>query len=219
MFRRSPRAVLLWTAAVLVAVVTAVLVAGTLSSLRHQDAAYGRLHPVLVARRDLPVGTRVHRADVSVRRVRGEAPAADPLTAAARAAGRVVRVPVLRGSVLTARHLAAPGRTGTGATVPAGRRAVRLVVEHGLRPAPGDLVDVLATFDPQTLGDDQDPTVLVAAAVPVLAVDDRAGTSDTVGVTVLVTPRQAGRLAFSSAAGTIALALAPPEAAAVAAAG
>jgi hypothetical protein len=38
------------------------------------------------------------------------------------------------------------------------------------------------------------------------------GASDTVGVTVLVTPTQAKRLAFASAAGTLAIAVAPPEA-------
>ena len=97
--------------------------------------------------------------------------------------------------------------------MPAGRRAVRLVVEHGLRPDVGDLVDVLATFDPQTLGDDGDPTIVVAPAVTVLAVDAAGDAGDSVAVTVLVSPRQSTRLAFAAAAGTISLALAPPEAA------
>jgi len=89
---------------------------------------------------------------------------------------------------------------------------VRLVVEHGLRPAVGDLVDVLATFDPETIGDG-DPTIVVAPAVTVLAVDDATDAGDTVAVTVLVTPHQSTRLAFAAAAGTISLALAPPESA------
>ena len=95
--------------------------------------------------------------------------------------------------------------------MPAGQRAVRLVVEHGLRPDVGDLVDVLATFDPETIGDG-DPTIVIAPAVTVVAVDAAADTGDTVAVTVLVTPRQSTRLAFAAAAGTIGLALAPPEA-------
>ncbi|MGZ4676044.1 MAG: Flp pilus assembly protein CpaB [Acidimicrobiia bacterium] len=214
MFRRSPRATALWAGAALVAVLTAVLVVDTLGSLRHQDQAFGRLHPVVVARHDLPVGTRLRAADLGTRRIRGEAPEPDALTARRDALGRVVRVPLLRGTTLTTRHLADAHRAGLGAVVPAGLRAIRLVVEHGLRPQVGDLVDVLATFDPQTLGDDQDPTILVAPAVPVLGVDTAATGGDTVAVTVLVTPRQAARLAFSTASGTLALALAPPEAAA-----
>ena len=127
--------------------------------------------------------------------------------------GRVVRVPLLRDATITARHLTASRRGSLGDAIPAGRRAVRLVVEHGVRPQPGDLVDVLATFDPQTLGDGEDPTILIAPAVPVVTAET-TDAADTVAVTVVVTPRQAGRLAFSAAAGTISLALAPPEAAA-----
>jgi Flp pilus assembly protein CpaB len=54
---------------------------------------------------------------------------------------------------------------------------------------------------------------VVAPAAPVLAVDEVTGGSDTMGVTVLVTTRQASRLAFSAATGSVSLALAPPEAA------
>jgi Flp pilus assembly protein CpaB len=212
MLRRSPRAALAWAAAAVVALVTATTVLGTLSSLRHQDAAFGALHRVVVARRDLAVGTRIGAADLSTRRIRGEAPERDALTAA-QAVGQVVRVPLLRGATVTGRHVVASARTGLGAVVPAGRRAVRLVVEHGLRPQVGDVVDVLATFDPATVGGNGDPTIVLAPAVPVVAVDAAGDAGDTVAVTVLVTPRQSTRLAFATNAGTITLALAPPEAA------
>ena len=212
MFRRSPRAALLWIGAALVAVVTAITVIGSVSSLRHQDSAFGRLHSLVVARRDLRVGTRVATGDLTARRVRGEAPAPDTITRASDAVGRTVRSPLLRGDAVTARHLAPGRRSALSGIVPTGHRAVRLVIEHGLRPAVGDVVDVLATFDPATLGDGGDPTVLIAPAVPVLAVDAAEASGDTVGVTVLVTPRQASRLAFSASMGTLSLALAPPEA-------
>ena len=212
MLRRSPRTTLAWLAAAVVAVATAGTVVNLLASLQHQDEAYGALHPIAVARRDLGVGTRVTAADVGERRIRGEAPEADALTARD-AVGRIVRVPLLRGATVTGRHVAVARRDGLGGVVPAGRRAVRLVVEHGLRPRVGDLVDVLATFDPQTLGDDGDPTIVVAPAVAVLAVDAAADSGDSVAVTVLVSPEQSTRLAFAAAAGTISLALAPPEAA------
>ncbi|MBK5289046.1 MAG: Flp pilus assembly protein CpaB [Acidimicrobiia bacterium] len=213
MFRRSPRTAMLWAAAALVAVVTATTVIGTLSSLRHQDQAFGALSPIVVARRDLPVGTRLTHRDLAVRQLRGESPDSDALSTTAAAEGRTLTTPLLRGGVLTRRHLAAADRSGLGAVIPRNRRAVRLVVEHGVQPAVGDLVDVLATFDPATLGDGGDPTIVVAAAVPVLTVEPGTDAGDTVAITVLVTPRTARRLAFSSATGTLSLSLAPPEAA------
>ncbi len=73
MLRRSPRAVLLWTAAVIVALVTAGYVANILVSLRHQDEAFGQVHTVVVASRDLPLGRRVRAGDLADRHVRGEA--------------------------------------------------------------------------------------------------------------------------------------------------
>jgi Flp pilus assembly protein CpaB len=211
MFRRSPRAALAWAAAAVVAAVTAATVVSLLTSLRHQDQAFGALHPVAVARRDLAVGTRVTAADLTRRRIRGEAPEPDALTTR-QAVGRVVRVPMLRGATVTARHLVRTARDGLGGAVPPGQRAVRLVVEHGLRPQVGDLVDVMATFDPETLGDSDDPTIVLAPAVTVVAVDTTGDGGDTVAVTVLVTPHQAIRVAFATVAGTISLALAPPEA-------
>jgi Flp pilus assembly protein CpaB len=88
-----------------------------------------------------------------------------------------------------------------------------------VRPRPGDPVDLYATFDPQTIGEDTEPTLTIAHAVPVTAVDfaDAGAGGEpgaAIGVTVLVTSEEAKRLAFADAAGTIALSIAPPEAAA-----
>ncbi len=219
MLRRSPRAVLLWTAAVIVALVTAGYVANILVSLRHQDEAFGRVHTVVVASRDLPLGRRVRVGDLADRHVRGEADEPGALTRRAAALGRVVVVPLLRGAVITNRNLAAHRRDGRDGTVPAGLRSMRVVIEGGVRPRPGDPVDIYATFDPQTVGADAEPTLTVASAVPVIAVDTDDGTSvdghgAAIGVTVLVAPDAAKRLAFATAAGTLALAIAPPESAA-----
>jgi Flp pilus assembly protein CpaB len=218
MLRRSPRAVLLWTAAVIVALVTAGYVANILVSLRHQDVAFGRVHTVVVASRDLPLGRRVRAGDLADRHVRGETAGVGSLTSRASAVGRVVAVPLLRGAVVTHRNLAAHGRDGRDGTVPAGLRSMRVVIEGGVRPRPGDPVDIYATFDPQTVGEDTEPTLTVAHAVPVIAVDTDDGTSAdghsaSIGVTVLVSPDEAKRLAFATAAGTLAIAIAPPESA------
>ena len=220
MLRRSPRAVLLWTAAALVSLATAFAVGNTLVSLKHQDQEFGRVHVVVVATHDLTLGTRVRSTDLRARRVRGgQEPGA--LGATADAVGHVVSVPVLEGAVLTARHLAPRTRDGRDGVVPAGMRAMRVVLEHTTRPEPGDTVDLLATFDPAIVGPSSDPTLAVAEAVTVIAVDD-AGSGETgadaggaLGVTVLVRPEQARRLAFAAATGTLALSVAPPEAARV----
>jgi len=210
MLRRSPRALLLWAAAAIVAVATAAYVADVLVSLRHQDQAFGRVHAVVVAARDLPLGRRIRAADLTDRQVRGDRGAVDALTRPGRAVGRVVAVPLLRGAVVTDRHLATTRRDGRDGSVPPGLRSMRVVIEGGVRPQPGDPVDIYATFDPQTIGSDVEPTLTVAHAVPVVAVDRTDAT--TTGVTVLVTPGEAKRLAFATAAGTLAIAVAPPEA-------
>src|SRR5215207_2832649 len=142
MLRRSPRALLLWVAAAVVAVATAAYVADVLVSLRHQDEAYGRVRPVVVAARDLPLGHRVRAADLAARH--------------------------LRGALVTARHLTPPRRDGRDGTVPAGLRSMRVEVEGGVQPEPGDPVDIYATFDPQTVGEGVEPTLTLADAVPVV---------------------------------------------------
>jgi Flp pilus assembly protein CpaB len=219
MLCRSPRAALLGVAAVVVAVATAAYVADVLASLRHQDAEFGRVGTVVVAARDLALGHRVRPADLATRRVRGRPGEPHALTRVPTGLGRVVAVPVLRGAVVTTRHLAPARRDGRRGgrrgVVPAGRRAMRVAIDGGVRPQPGDPVDLYATFDPQAIGAAVEPTLTVARGVPVVAVD-RAGTTTgggeaTVGVTVLVTPEEARRLAFATAAGTLALAIAPPE--------
>ena len=134
MLRRSPRAVLLWAAAAIVAVATAAYVADILVSLRHQDQAFGPVHTVVVATRDLPLGRRLHARDLTDRRVRGEAqePRRARRADGPRSAGWS-RCPLLRGAVVTDRHLAAHRRNGRDGTVPAGRRAMR-VVDRWRRP-------------------------------------------------------------------------------------
>ena len=67
MSRRSPRAVLLWLGAVLVAVVTAALVATDLAALHRRANSLGAPRLVAVAVRDLSVGSTIERGDVRSR--------------------------------------------------------------------------------------------------------------------------------------------------------
>jgi len=89
MSRRSTRAVLLWLGAVLVAVVTAALVATDLAALHRRAHSLGSTRPVAVATRDLPLGSTIDRGDVRARSVHRSQLPSGALSPGA-AGGRVV---------------------------------------------------------------------------------------------------------------------------------
>jgi Flp pilus assembly protein CpaB len=212
MLRRSPRTVLLRAAALVVAVATAVWVARAMGELDRKQEALGRAWPTVVARTDLPAGSRIRAADVVRRTVRGVTPQPAALTRVGDAVGRVVTVPVLRGATVTARNLASRTRDGSDGVVPPGQRAMRVSVPGALAPAVGDAVDAYVTFPSDAVPADVDPTLTVAAGVRVIDVDrDRGAREQSVAVTVLVTEPEAKRLAYATANGMLALAVVPPE--------
>jgi Flp pilus assembly protein CpaB len=212
--RRSPRALALWGAAAVVAVVTAAVVAGDLAALHRRAADLGPEVDAVVATRDLPVGRVVTARDLATRPVRRSQLPSGVITGRAAAVGRVVAVPVLDGAYLVQRALAPARRTGLDGVVPTGMRAMRVVVTDALAPRPGAAVDVLATYDPSSSGS-EGGTVVVAAGVTVLGTDRRGGAgtgrTGTAGVTLLVDPDQAAALADAQANGVVTLALVPPE--------
>jgi pilus assembly protein CpaB len=195
------------------------MVAVDLASLHRRAATLGPQRAVVIAAHDLPLGATLRRSDLSATRMYSSlAPhgASNDLSALV---GRVVAVPVLSGEPVLARHLAPAPRTGLDGVVPAGNRAVRVVTDDGLRPRPGDVVDVLVSLDPSIVvrGGGGEGAATVARAARVLAVDDGGGgtgkNAGGVGVTLLVTETEARAIAFASANGSMMLALAPPEAA------
>src|SRR5258707_9685665 len=98
--RRSPRVLLAWFAAVVVALTTARVVGGDLAVLHRRAASLGPQVSVLVATHDLELGQTISARDVHREsRYRREAPR-EALRSAASAVGRVVIVPVLRGGML-----------------------------------------------------------------------------------------------------------------------
>ncbi len=219
MLRRSPRVLLLWAGAALLAVATALLVGTDLATLHRRAGALGPEIDVAVAARDLPVGVTLDADDVRARRVhRSQLPpgilAPDALD------GRVVAVPVVREGFVSEANLAPRDRRGLDGVVPPGMRVVRVVVAGptaGLRS--GAAVDVLATFDTGTGVDPEgtayaEPTVVVARGALVVGTDDAAA-SDTElpgeGLTVLVTEEEALAVSYASAAGVVTVALVPPE--------
>jgi Flp pilus assembly protein CpaB len=134
------------------------------------------------------------------------------------AVGRVVTVPVVQGGFVATANLAPRTREGLDGVLPEGTRAMRISVRDTVRPRVGAVVDVLASFEP-SLGADGLPrttdggrVALVAPGVGVLGVEElRTAEGDALGVTLLVSPRQARALAFATTHGRVALALVPPE--------
>ena len=143
--------------------------------------------------------------------------------------GKVLRIPVLKGQVLTKEHFATSG-TGVhlAATLPEGYRAVTIALDQsgsleGLL-YPGGVVDVMATFrltEGAVRGESLSTTLL--ERIPVLAIEDRTvvgaeaetgkSTSARSGrrlVTLRVTPQQAAQLQLASEHGSISLAMRNP---------
>lgn len=216
MLRRSPRALALWGTALVVAVITATLVAGDLASLHRRAADLGPELDAVVAERALAVGTVITARDLVTRRVhRAQLPDA-VVTDRDRVLGRVVAVPILRDTFVARGNLAPRRRTGLDGIVPAGMRAMRVVVTDAVDPRAGAAVDVIATYDPAAAeATGNDTTVVIADGVTVLGTDRRASTGSgragARGVTLLVDPEQARALADAQANGVVTLALVPPE--------
>ena len=211
---RSPRVLFTWTIVVVVAIVTARLVATDLAALHRRARTLGPDTRVVLAARDLPLGATIRANDVHVvvRPLATVPP--DAMRDPQDAAGRVVAHDLAREDVVRAVHLAPRERTGLDGIVPVGRRAVHIRVGDGFRPAVGAVVDVLAAFDP-ALGADgpRNEASAVAVGARVLAVDDPAasGPEGGPGVTLLVTSGEAAAVAYAASNGSVSIALAPPE--------
>jgi Flp pilus assembly protein CpaB len=219
MLKRSPRALGLWVGATALAVATGAIVAGDLATLHRRAQQFGPERRVVVARRTLVLGTTVTPGDVATRRVHSSQVPPGVLDDPALALGRTVRVPVVRNAYVAAANLAPTRRTGLDGVLPEGTRAMRVVIEDGLRPPPGSSVDVYASYARDELGTgasagSRDPAIVVASGVPVLATDgasSTAGASRTIGVTLLVDEEDASAIAYAVTHGRIVLALVPPE--------
>ena len=212
MLRRSPRALALWAGALVVAVITATIVATDLASIHRRATALGPEESAVVAARDLTAGTVLGPDDLATRRVHRSQLPRGALTDRAIARSRTVIVPVLRGGFVADRNLAPRHRTGLDGIVPEGMRAIRVDVADALVPRVGAAVDVLASYSGDGVG--TGGTVVVAAGALVLGTD-RAGAAGTgrngAGVTLLVDALEASDLADAQANAVVTLALVPPE--------
>lgn len=155
------------------------MVLGTLAATdvtRREAALERRLGPavpVVVARGELPPGTRLSPARVAVRRVPARYAPVGAFASIAEVAGLRLAVPVASGAYLSAGEVsAAPGRGGGG--LRAGERVVDVVAVGAPELiAPGARVDVLVSRDGD--GDEPGRTVLALEDVEVLGVGPATG--------------------------------------------
>jgi Flp pilus assembly protein CpaB len=222
---RSPRVILVWLFAFIVAIATVRVVWTDLGTLHRRARSLGPDVSVVVAARDLPIGSTIAARDLRVVVRPSSTVATDALHETRAAIGHIVGADVLRDDVLRTRHLTSAEHPGIDGVVPAGRRAVRVATKDGLRPPLGAIVDVLAAFDPTAVavGGAGERALVVASGARVLGTDPGidSGTSGSTqtefdgttggGVTLLVTEAEARAVAFAAANGELSLALDPPE--------
>jgi pilus assembly protein CpaB len=207
-----------WRAlAALAAIVTAALVAGDLTALHQHAHDLGAPRPVVVARRDLVVGHVVAARDVELVTRYGSQVAAGAVRDAASVVGHVITLSVAAGAPLLARNVSALD-AAYDVVIPPGHRIIRVPDTTALDPAPGEVVDVIAT--PHDDGAAGATTVVAQGALVIegdrapTATRNDAGVTATVrdsdlGVALLVTADDAPRLAAAVANEQVVLALAP----------
>jgi Flp pilus assembly protein CpaB len=162
--------------------------------------------PVLVATRDLPVGTAVSKAladgSIRVKRIPPEARGSDSLGNAASIRGEVVIQPMYAGDQLSAHRLGRSGATGIRSVLAGAMRVMQVPGDVNQLLAgtlqDGDHVDVFASV---ARGNDQRPAAgIVLRNVLVLRAPmetpSTPGISASYAATVAVTDAQASRLFY-----------------------
>lgn len=182
------------------------------SWLKQQGAA--ATLQVVVAKRDLQMGTRLLPDMLETIQWPKAAAIKDPLTQMDEAVDRVIHMPVLRGEPLLRSKLAPSGeKGGLSAVLSAGQRAVTVKVNEVMGVAgfalPGNFVDVMVnTPDSQN----QPVSKIVLERIQVLAVAQDVSSSENKprvvnAVTLLVTPQQAEQIDLARSVGTLSLVL------------
>lgn len=210
MRRKRPRSskVLFFLSVILAAGAT-LLLRGHLVRLEARAAAAGPGGPVVVAGVALTRGTVLEATALSVRSMPEDYRPPGALTSLAQAVGRMLAADVVAGEALTTTRLAAEGGP-VAALVPPGLRAVPVPVAapQGLL-APGDRVDVLATF-----GAGQPHTEIVVESAEVLSLlgGGTAAFEGVASVVLLVSQEAAERLAYARSFAELSVAVTSPEA-------
>lgn len=177
-----------------------------------------KMVPIVVARTAIPARTSILPAMLDVKELPEPAVLPNNLRDPEEAVGAVTRDAVVAGEPIIRDRLWPKGQQpGLTFVIPAGKRAVTVAVNEvvgvGGFIKPGDLVDILATFDKAFFG--QESTVTVLQGVQVLAIaqamkdDGKADAKVSTTVTVAVTLDEAQKLTLAEERGTLRLALRP----------
>jgi pilus assembly protein CpaB len=169
---------------------------------------------VVVATRDLPLGTRLLPTMLETVSWPASAPIQSPLHSTEQAYDRVINMPILRGEPILASKLAALGQQGgLSSVLKEGKRAVTVKVNEVVGVAgfalPGNYVDVMAYLPDR----DNDPiSKIVLERIQVLAVaQDIANTENkprvVSAVTLEVTPQEAEIIDLARSVGSLSLVL------------
>lgn len=195
---RSPLS--FWAVVALLALVTAVVVGRTMGRARAEADRYGSVRRAAVVTSPVAAGTTVRASDVSARSMPAAFVPEGAVSSVDEVVGRTTIVPLFRGQAVVRDQLAPWGLKGLAAVLPPGARAVGVPTGAASPPLhKGDVVDVLATFDPQSAGSG-DPTFAVARAAVVVDVGSESAT-------VAVTAAEANKVAYAVAHGSVSLAV------------
>jgi len=169
---------------------------------------------VVVAARDLDVGTRLRPDMVQVVEWPAGTPLNEPFTDTGKVVDRVINAQVLRGEPIVAAKLAAPGASGgLSAVLGDGKRAITVRVNEIVGVAgfalPGNYVDMMVNTPDES---NKPVSKIVLERILVLAVAQDVTTSDNKprvvsAVTLEVTPQQAEQIDLARSIGSLSLVL------------
>lgn len=169
---------------------------------------------VVVAARDLDVGTRLRPDMVQVVEWPANAALKEPFTSVDKVQERVINTQVLRGEPIVAGKLAAPGeKGGLSAVLEQGTRAITVKVNEIVGVAgfalPGNYVDVMVNTPDES---NRAVSKIVLQRILVLAVAQEVATGDNKprvvnAVTLQVTPQEAEQIDLARSIGSLSLVL------------
>jgi Flp pilus assembly protein CpaB len=209
MRRKRPRSSkVLFFLSVVLAVGATMVLRGHLVRLEAQAAASGPGVPTLIADIALSRGATVTEGDVSVRSMPAAHRPPGALGSLDEATGRVLAADVVPGEPITEARFAGAGGQ-VAAMVPPGLRAVPVpsVAPAGLI-APGDRVDVLATF---AAGQPHTETVVEGAEVLSILGPEAGAFEGVTNIVLLVSPDTAERLAYARSFAELSISVTPVE--------
>lgn len=212
---RNKRFLIVLTGALVFGLLAAVSVSRYLSSAQ---ANTKNMNTVVVAKVDIPLGTKITEAQVdSVQAASGTTPDG-AFESVDKLVGRVAVVNIAARETITDTKLAPEGTAaGLSAVIPEGYRAMTVKVDDAAGISgfiqPGTLVDVVVVINPADKTTNQDPiSKIVLQNIKVLAngqnIDhpkDEREANSVKAVTLQVTPEQAEKLALASNEGKLQL--------------